>query len=285
MYRLPPGRFSRIWKRRAARLMPVLALWWSINAVAQSVLNEPNADVERETENPVTHFYTLPLRYRTAFEDGSYGQATNSVEISNAVVPVPLGDDWFLIARSKAAFLSQAPKSPGKNWEDGFNNAQTTLFLSPARGNGFYWGVGPVVSFPSATTGATDSNQWGTGPSLALAWQRTARWTVALVANNVWTVGSIPGGTWRSSNLLLNPIVSYRFGDGWSVSSSPNITANWTSDRDNRWTLPIGVGIGKAFKLGAEPVTLKFESYYNAIRPDRASSWAAQLTLTFQFAR
>jgi hypothetical protein len=53
----------------------------------------------------------------------------------------------------------------------------------------------------------------------------------------------------------------------------------------NRWTVPVGAGIGKAFKIGAQPMSLKFESYYNAARPDRTSVWTAQLTLTFLFGR
>jgi len=71
----------------------------------------------------------------------------------------------------------------------------------------------------------------------------------------------------RTNSLLVNPIVSYRFGDGWSVSTSPNITANWASTSDKRWTVPIGAGIGKAFKIGTQPMTLKFETYYNVVRP------------------
>jgi hypothetical protein len=201
------------------------------------------------------------------------------------VIPVPLGDDWFLIARSKSAFLSQAPKGQGSSWRNGLNNAQTTLFISPARGNGFYWGVGPVISFPTATNTATGTNRWGAGPSVAFSWQRTEHWTVALVANNVWTLGNFPDGTSRASTLLLNPIVSYRFGDGWSLSTSPNLTANWASKGGNRWTVPVGAGIGKAFRIGTQSVTLKLESYYNAVRPDRASIWSAQITLTFLFPR
>ena len=253
--------------------------------MAQQAPVEADAVTARESENPVTRFYTLPLRYKASLDDGFYGATTSTFEISNAVVPVPLGDDWFLIARSKGALVSQAPKSRGVSWENGLNNAETTLFLSPARGNGFYWGAGPVISFPTATTTATGTNRWGTGPSIALSWQQAAHWTVALIANNVWSLGEVPGGGSRASTLLLNPIISYRFGDGWSLSTSPNITADWASKNNNRWTLPIGAGIGKAFRLGTQPVMLKFETYYNAIRPERTSTWEAQLTLTFLFAR
>ena len=95
-----------------------------------------------------------------------------------------------------------------------------------------------------------------------------------------------PQGRDRTISLLLNPIVSYRFGDGWSLSTSPNITTNWASKSDKRWTVPVGAGIGKAFKIGGQAMTLKLETYYNVVRTgDQASVWAAQLTLTLLFGR
>jgi hypothetical protein len=255
-------------------------------ALAQSAAEETNTDYERESENPITRFYTLPLRYKSSFEDGFYKATTNSLELSNAVLPVPLGDDWFVIARTKGSFVSQAPKRDGNSWEDGLNDAQTTLFLSPARFAGVFWGAGPVILLPTATNTTTGKSRWGAGPSIALAWQDRVPWTIGFVANNVWSFGSPPSGSNRTNSLLLNPIVSYRFGDGWSVSTSPNITANWVSKGDKRWTIPVGGGIGKSFTIGAQPMTLKFETYYNVARAgDNASVWGTQLTLSFLFGR
>jgi hypothetical protein len=254
--------------------------------VAQATPEENNTDYEREAENPVTHFYTLPLRYRASFEDGFYNRTTNNLELSNAILPIQLDDDWFAIARSKGSYVSQAPKKGGDNWKNGFNNFQTTVFLSPAHGNEFFWGVGPVISLPTATNSATGINRWGTGPSVALVWQPGTQWTVGFVGNNVWSLGGPTQGDNRNSSLLLNPSVSYRFGDGWSVGTSPNITSNWASKTDKRWTVPVGAAIGKAFKIGRQPMTFKFETYYNVTRPGAHESiWSAQFTVSFLFGR
>jgi hypothetical protein len=40
----------------------------------------------------------------------------------------------------------------------------------------------------------------------------------------------------------------------------PNITSNWASKRDKRGTVPVGPGIGKAFKIGAQPMTLNLKT-------------------------
>jgi hypothetical protein len=275
------------------RVCGIAILWMSVallhshnRALAQSAIEETDTDYERESENPVTRFITLPLRYKSSFEDGYYDATTNSLELSNAVLPIPLGDDWFVIARTKGAFVSQAPKRGGDHWEDGLNDAQTTLFLSPARVGGVTWGIGPVILLPTATNSTTGMSKWGAGPSIALVWQNRVPWTIGFVANNVWSFGGPPSGSDRTNSLLFNPLLSYRFGDGWSVSTSPNITVNWASKNNKRWTVPVGGGIGKSFTIASQPMSLKFETYYNVERPgDQGSVWGTQLTLTFLFGR
>jgi hypothetical protein len=153
--------FVRSLSRIFGLLISFAASLWHTNALAQTALAEADAEVERESENPLTRYYTLPLRYKSSIEDGFYGSTTSTFEINNALIPIPLDDDWFLISRSKGAFLSQAPKTQGASWANGLNNAQTTLFLSSARGNRFFWGVGPVISLPTATNSTTGANQWG----------------------------------------------------------------------------------------------------------------------------
>ena len=90
------------------------------------------------------------------------------------------------------------------------------------------------------------------------------------VANNIWSFGGPSGSSDRTNQLLLNPFVSYHFGDGWSVGSSPNITTNWIAN-GGKWTVPVGGGFAKAARLGEQPIKLDFDAYYNAIRPKAAN--------------
>jgi hypothetical protein len=59
------------------------------------------------------------------------------------------------------------PKKLGESWAFGLSNGYTTFFLSPAHGEGFYWGVGPVLYYPSPWNSALGVNKWGSGPSAA----------------------------------------------------------------------------------------------------------------------
>jgi hypothetical protein len=50
--------------------------------------------------------------------------------------------------------------------------------------------------------------------------------------------------------MTLQPFFNYNL----DLTTSPIITANWEADSDNRWTVPIGGGIGRVFKIGSQPV-------------------------------
>ena len=75
-------------------------------------------------------------------------------------------------------------------------------------------------------------------------------WVYGALANNLWPFGGQSGPGGNKVNLFtLQPFVNYNFGDGWYVTSSPIITANWLSG-GKEWTLPVGGGIGKVFRFG-----------------------------------
>jgi hypothetical protein len=79
--------------RRTVCLWVLLLAWlWHAEAAAQPAPAATDAEIERESENPLTRYYTLPLRTKSAFGDGFYDATTSNVEISNALVPIPLDD-------------------------------------------------------------------------------------------------------------------------------------------------------------------------------------------------
>jgi hypothetical protein len=256
-----------------------MAALWGGPALAQSAPPESETGLSKDVENPVTQQIVVPLRYEADFLDGPTKATEDTFSLDQAVVPFRLNDDWALITRTKLPFEAQPPKKLGESWADGFSNGYTTFFLSPASGHGFYWGAGPVLYYPSATNSALGVNKWGSGPSIAFVKKDEGPWVWGAVSNNIWTIGGPPG----SNQLLLNPFWSYHFDEGWSVGSSPNITANWLNS-GGRWTVPIGGGFGKVVRLGAQPVKVDLDAYYNAIRPKVANeTWLLQATLTLVF--
>jgi len=265
-----------------------VATLWSIQSLAQTAspasdATLPDTQFSKDSENPVTRQITLPLRYEADFRNGADKATRDQFQISQAVVPFSLSADWALITRTKLPLIVQPPRKSGDHWATGLGNGYTTFFLSPAYGGGFYWGAGPLLYYP-ATNSSVGVTEWGSGPSVAFLKKDEGPWVLGAVINNIWSFGGPPTSN-RTNSLLLNPIASYHFGNGWAVGSSPNITSNWLAS-GAKWTVPVGGSFSKTAELGAQPIKFALESYYNAIRPVAGNdTWVLQFTVTFVFPR
>ena len=70
---------------------------------------------------------------------------------------------------------------------------------------------------------------------------------------------------------------------GWYLTSSPIITSNWLAASGEKWTVPVGGGFGRVFKVGDQPVNAQIAAYYNAIRPTDAPALSLRATLALLF--
>lgn len=276
------GTTSSFLRKEARALTIAVAMILQTFAVRGQTASISETELSKESENPVTRLITLPLRYEGEFDDGPYHATKDTFEIDQAIVPFALNGDWALITRTKLPLIVQPPKKLGDHWSSGLSNGYTTFFLSPEHGQGFYWGVGPVLYYPTTTNGL-GVNKWGSGPSLGFVKKDENPWVFGAVINNIWSFGGPPSGSDRTNQLLINPFVSYHFGNGWSISSSPDIEADWIAS-GGKWTVPIGGGIAKVVLVDGQPIKFGVDAYYNAIRPEASSeTWIFEFTMTFQF--
>ena len=106
--------------------------------------------------------------------------------------------------------------------------------------------------------------------------------TGALV-QNIW---SYAGASDRSevNQFLVQPFLNYNLPDGWYLTSSPTITADWKRT-DGRWTVPLGGGIGKILRIGKLPVNAQVQAYYNVAKPDAIGEWTIRVQLQLLFPR
>jgi hypothetical protein len=91
----------------------------------------------------------------------------------------------------------------------------------------------------------------------------------------------------KNVNLMtIQPFVNYNFPEGWYVSSSPIITANWQAEGSgNTWTVPLGGGIGRLIRIHKLPVNLQAQAFYNVVKPDDdpTADWTLRLQVQFLF--
>ena len=243
---------------------------------------QDDAELAKKTQNPVADLISVPFQNNVNFGVGPHDDVQYILNIQ-PVIPFRLTEDWNLISRTIVPLIYQPELAPGVGEVFGLGDIQESLFLSPAKPGKVIWGVGPIFQFPTATDDSLGQGKWGAGPT-AVALTVHGPWVLGALINNVW---SFAGDSDRRdvNQMLLQPFVNYNLPDAWYVVTAPIITADWEADSDDRWTVPIGAGVGKIVRLGKLPVNAQASAYYNVVRPDNAAEWQLRIQIQLLFPR
>ena len=76
------------------------------------------------------------------------------------------------------------------------------------------------------------------------------------------------------NQFLAQPFINYNLPKGWYITFSPIITADWKAAGSDQWTVPLGGGVGKIFKIGKLPFNANLSAYYNVARPEIGPDWS-----------
>jgi hypothetical protein len=243
----------------------------------------PSAEaLAKAAQNPVANMISFPIQNNMNFGFGPESKMQNIMNIQ-PVVPLKLNENWNLITRTIMPIVWQPELAPGIGPESGLGDIQFTAFLSPAKAEGFIWGVGPVFQFPSATDDLLGTGKFTIGPS-AVGLYIKGPWVVGALVQNVW---SYAGDSDRKhvNQFLLQPFVNYNFKHGWYLTSAPIMTIDWTASGDDMWTVPVGGGVGKILRIGKLPVNISTQAYYNVATPKYGADWQLRLQMQFLFPR
>lgn len=232
---------------------------------------DPTA-LAKTTQNPVGDLVSLPFQLNYFSGEPLEDETLFNLNFQ-PVVPLRLTDEWNVIVRTIFPYLS-IPAS-GAERVNGFGDIQQQIFFSPAKPGAVIWGVGPALSFPTATNDLAKTGDWTAGPT-AVVLTMPGPWVLGALAFQSWTFAGDEIGP-NVSQLTVQPFINLNFTDGWSLSSAPLITANWSAPDGDQWTVPLGLGVGKVTAVGTRPVNLGIQYYHNVERP--ASTAENQLRL------
>jgi hypothetical protein len=241
-------------------------------------------ELAKLAQNPVGNLISVPLQNNTNFNTGPLSGTQNILNIQ-PVIPIEVNKDWNIITRTILPLIWQPEFLPGKGSSFGLGDIQLSAFLSPASPGpgGLIWGAGAIVQMPTNTDDVLGNKNWGLGPTaVVLKLEKGSPWVYGALFNNIWSLSSDKQGG-RYNNFLLQPFLNYNFPGGMYLTTSPIVTANWEAASDQRWTVPLGGGIGKIFHLGRLPVNTQFGAYYNVVHPDDGANWQLRLQVQFMF--
>ena len=236
-------------------------------------------DLAKKSQNPIADLVSVPFQSNTNFNAGPFNRTQEVLNIQ-PVIPLRINADWNVISRTIIPVLSQ-PSPFFNNNTNGIGDITQQFFFTPTHPGALIWGLGPVFTIPSATDPILGQGKVLLGPT-AVFLTTPGHWVIGVLMNNQWSVGGDP--LRQSVNqFLAQPFVNYNMAHGWFLTSSPVITSNWLAAPGQQWTVPVGGGIGRIFRLGDQPVSAYISGYYNVVRPTGTPSWQLRAEFSLLF--
>jgi len=273
-------------------------LAWTLTLVVACALTPPRAVAQEEegmseaeaaelrskVQNPVANLISVPFQNNTDFGIGEFDRTRNTTNIQ-PVIPFALGGGWTMVTRTIMPLISQPDVTMPSGSTFGLGDTTLSTFFVPQTKSGLTLGVGPVFLLPTRTDESLGAGRWGIGPA-ALVLVQPPGWTIGVLAQHIWSVGSTDDPTKPDvSSGLIQPFVNYNLPNRWYLVTAPIITANYEVSKDDRWLVPLGGGVGKIFAIGKRPINATMQFYYNVVKPDNlpAADWTLRLQLQLLF--
>ncbi len=252
-------------------------------------------DWQRTAQNPLSPNFSLSFKYKY-----HGGALAGDVHVGSFAPIMPIRfDRWNIINQLTLNIMGtpgditgirgipQPYTGDGHGGSDGsaagLADTFLTSYIAPIINDEFSIGLGAAFVFPTdEPSRELGSGKFSVGPAAMLVYQAPKYWTLSLQAQQIW---SVIGSSERDdvSQMIIQPTINYNLPDGWYLRSDMEVIANWKSPSDQRWTVPVGAGIGKLFAAGENAVDAHIEGYYHVVTPDRGPSWSIGATVSFIF--
>ncbi len=251
-------------------------------------------DLAKQSQNPIGNMISLPMQNNTYFDVGPSEEWANSFQfqpvypvnfgkvnlINRAIIPINYlaGQEVTVPAREQIEndFVTFETDSVF-----GLGNITWQGFISPAKPGKLIWGAGPVLQIPTHTDDRLGTDKWSAGPGFVVL-AMPGKWVLGCLGYNIWSFAG-PSDEDDVNTLIFQYFLNYNLAKGWYLTSAPVITANWEADSSQRWTVPLGGGIGRLVKFGKQPVDFKLQTFWYAEKPDNGPDWSLQIQVKLLF--
>ncbi|MGH8863655.1 MAG: transporter [Burkholderiales bacterium] len=249
-------------------------------AASQQAGPEAAAELAKKLQNPIAALISVPIKLNW---DTGIGPADvdRSTLIVQPVIPITLNDNWNVISRTiTPVYIDAQSPMTGESGTTGNGDILQSLFFSPKAptASGWIWGVGPVLSLPTASEDLLGSEKYSAGPTFVVLKQQSG-WTYGMLANHLW---SVEGDDERSdvNATFIQPFVSHTLKSFTTFGVNTESTYDWEGEQ---WTVPINVYFSQLTRFGRQPVSFTF-TYRNYVEaPAGGPDWGLSFTVTLLY--
>ena len=249
----------------------------------QPAVADKATEMSKKVEDPLSGLILLPLEYSYT---GSVGPIDKSAQqlIIEPTFPIDITDKWKILTHTLIPVVS-LPQLGDDKPSSGLSNIMFSALLAKKSEGKFTWGAGAGLMFPTAsntdpvswTNTPTGYDCWALGPSVVGVF-KSGNWVTGALLNQMWTVS----GESDLNMMQVQAFAFYNLGQGYSISTMPLISVDWTKKSSQSTLLPLGLMVGKLFMIGGVfPLGLSVGTYYNVIKPDAAPQSTLRAELFF----
>lgn len=253
--------------------------------------SEEDAEMARKLQNPLANIQAVFTDNTIGFNTGvneetSFGFAFQPVYtqdlpeygmtfLSRAILPImglePGTKTRLTGEDGEPIFFGDDPL-----W--GLGDSIFQFFLAPHSKTSWNWEIGPQISLATHTDEALRGPSWGAGIVVIANGSITDQLTFSVILGNLWSFD----GEFNSAS--IQPMFFYNVDTLPGVYIAYNAVTNldWKAESSNRWTVPLGLSIGKTINLGdGYGLDLSIGPYYNVARPDGAADWMIRFSINW----
>lgn len=232
---------------------------------------EHPANLAEQTQNPVASLISVPLESNFNFGVGPADNFQYTLNVK-PVIPQKLNENWNWIHRGIQPIIAQDNlTNTGTGIETdssifGVGDLTYQGFVTSGKPSKVITGYGVVLVVPWGESGLS-SEKWQAGPGF-VALTKIDKWVFGSVVTQQWDFAG-KGSAEDVSLAVWQYFINYNLQDGWFLTSSPTMSANWEAEKTgDRLTVPYGGGVGKIFKIGGHPFRASMQAFAYAETPD-----------------
>lgn len=237
-------------------------------------------ELARKAQNPISDLTSALMENNFNLGVGTSNGLQYVLNLEE-LYPVRIVDQFNLVQHFVLPIIAQPELVPGQGSNGGLGDIQYIAYLTSVNQTGLVFGFGPIISVPSAYPYALGSGKWSAGPAVS-AVAVLGSWIGGVSFNQLWSFTTYNDRP-NVSQMAVQPFINFNFPGAWYITSSPFITANWKAATGNRWTVPMGGGVGNVFRIGKQAIKGEFQLFDTIVSPQQGPEWSMRLQLQFLF--
>jgi hypothetical protein len=234
-------------------------------------------ELGKQLNNPISSVWNITTQSNMYFYKGDLSPAYRGQFVFNLqpVLPIPLTEKWNLIPRPVFPIVT-SPYVSGIDFSNkslewsragGLGDIGLVTVLSP-NVPGAILGFGPTFIFPTATNYNLGQGKFQMGPAVVVGFV-AKKWIGGVFPQHWWSLSGTPRKP-PTNQTNIQYFLFRMLPEGWQVGFTPNILIDWHAEHRNRLTFPLGIGVGRTFKISPNlpPIQMTLEFQWMPVYPE-----------------